>query len=124
MSNRSPNMHHVIGQHLLADFHSCSQSTLINPIDIETTLKKAAQSAGATVISSYFHHFGEQLGVTGVLLLKESHMSIHTWPELNYCAIDIFMCGTAQIDAALTILNHYFQPEETSIHTIPRGLTP
>jgi S-adenosylmethionine decarboxylase len=83
----------------------------------------AASAAGATVLNSHFHHFGEQQGVTGVLLLMESHISIHTWPEHGYAAIDLFMCGQAQVEAALLVLKEKINSSEQSIQLIARGFS-
>ncbi|QZA78982.1 adenosylmethionine decarboxylase [Deefgea tanakiae] len=109
------------GQHVLADLYGCDAQQLANPEWIADCLLLAAQAAGATVLNSHFHHFGEQQGVTGVLLLMESHISIHTWPEHGYAAIDLFMCGQAQVDAALCSLISKITSKEQSIQLIERG---
>lgn len=114
----------VIGQHLLADFHQCAAHVLSDPAWIEQAMTAAAHRAGATIINQYFHHFGQNQGVTGVLLLKESHMSIHTWPELSYCAIDVFMCGAANVQSALEQLQSSFNPKHTTTRIIQRGTAP
>ena len=81
------------GQHGLIDFYGAS--FLTNQNYIEQALISAAKKCGATIIGQNFHKFGGEGGVTGVLLLAESHISIHTWPETDYAAIDIFMCGVS-----------------------------
>lgn len=108
------------GTHILADFTHISPEHLSNPEFIKATLLKSAEAASATVLSSHFHHFGEALGVTGVLLLAESHLSIHTWPESGFAAIDIFMCGTANAHAALETLHTLFKPAHHTVHIISR----
>ncbi|MEC5398366.1 adenosylmethionine decarboxylase [Uliginosibacterium sp. H1] len=86
----------MLGQHILLDLSGVDTTLSCNTTLIERLLRDAADAAGATPIHAHFHPFGEGQGVTGVLLLKESHISIHTWPEHGYAAVDIFMCGTAQ----------------------------
>ncbi|GAA5165727.1 adenosylmethionine decarboxylase [Viridibacterium curvum] len=86
----------MAGQHLLLDLDGAAPALLGDAPAIERLLREAAALAGATVIHSHFHHFGPGMGVTGVLLLRESHISIHTWPENAFAAVDIFMCGEAQ----------------------------
>ena len=87
------------GSHLLADLYGCQH--LMDSTRIEAVLQKAAQAAGATIVMSHVHDFPAPGGVTGVVLLAESHISIHTWPEHGFAAVDIFMCGTAKTDVAL-----------------------
>ena len=91
------------GRHLIADLHDCIG--LADPARIETCLRDAARAADATVIEVRLHHFGPGQGVTGVALLAESHISIHSWPEHGYAAVDIFMCGRRNdLDAALDVI--------------------
>jgi S-adenosylmethionine decarboxylase len=88
---------------------------------LEAELRAAAQSAGATVIDAKFHRFGERGGVTGVVLLAESHISIHTWPELNYAAIDIFMCGAADAHIAARHLEQALRPDRVKLTEVSRS---
>ncbi|MEP2470141.1 MAG: adenosylmethionine decarboxylase [Paracoccaceae bacterium] len=76
--------------HVIAELYEVEVLTDLD--HIETTLRTAAHDAGATVLGGHFHSF-DGGGVTGVLLLAESHITIHTWPELGYAALDVFMCG-------------------------------
>lgn len=88
------------GQHIIADLAASAQ--LDDPAFIADILREAATLARVTLLDIRLHHFGGGNGVTGVALLAESHISIHTWPEDNLAAIDIFVCGTsADPDAAL-----------------------
>ena len=112
-----------LGQHVLADFYGSDAVQLADPELIEACLLGAACAAGATVLNSHFHHFGEAQGVTGVVLLMESHMSIHTWPEHGYAAIDLFMCGQAQVDLALQFLQLKLRSETQTIQMVQRGLS-
>ena len=82
------------GTHLLLDLWGASNLT--DPELIDRALRDAAEAAGATILHSHFHHFGPDGGVSGVLVLAESHISIHTWPERDFAAVDIFMCGGVQ----------------------------
>ena len=109
------------GRHVLADFHGCTAR--LDDIDlVERALTEAASIAGATILDLKLHHFGEGEGVTGVALLAESHMSIHTWPEHDYAALDLFLCGARHdIDGALDHLAKAFGPADITTRTIKRG---
>lgn len=81
------------GQHIILECDNINEELLKNCEAIKKILEDAAQRSGARILHSYFHHFGGEYGVTGLVALAESHISIHTWPETGYAAIDIFMCG-------------------------------
>ena len=117
----SVSAHRPAGIHLLADFHGIAAGLLLSCDAIDTLLRQAALAAGATILHGHFHSFGPQQGVTGVLLLAESHISIHTWPEYGFAAADIFMCGDAQPQLALAIIDAALSPSSRSIQTISRG---
>jgi len=89
---------------------------------IETGLTQAALAAHATVLHGYFHVFTPGGGITGVLLLAESHITIHTWPEHRYAAIDVFMCASCNPHNSLPALRECFNPGRMSVQTIRRGL--
>ena len=110
-----------LGRHLLADLHGIAAPLLREPQAIEQILLRAAQAAGATPIFSKFHQFGDGQGVTGVLLLRESHISIHTWPEHSFAAVDVFMCGDAHPELAIAILQQTFQPRQSRFEEVMRG---
>ncbi|KFD25636.1 adenosylmethionine decarboxylase [Sphingobium yanoikuyae] len=108
------------GRHLLADLYGCP--VLDDVALFETALRAAADSAGATVIGLHLHHFGEGQGVTGVALLAESHMSIHSWPEHGYAAVDIFLCGARHDPAAaLDAFCRHLAPTRISQNLVRRG---
>jgi S-adenosylmethionine decarboxylase len=86
----------MLGSHVLADLAGIDAALLRDAARLETILTEAAQRAGARVIGAHFHHFGGEHGVTGVVLLAESHITIHTWPEHRFAAVDAFMCGAAR----------------------------
>jgi S-adenosylmethionine decarboxylase len=109
------------GTHLLADFHGVATELLRDAKTLERLLRGAAHYAGARVLSSHFHSFGEQDGVTGVVLLSESHISIHTWPESGFAAIDVFMCGSAQPQRAIAELTRFLAPQRQFVKAAARG---
>lgn len=106
------------GLHLIVDIES--EVNLTNVEAIRAGLEQAAHVCGATVLGCTMHHFGEGAGVTGVLLLAESHISIHTWPELKFAAVDIFMCGSCDPHRALPVLRALFSSERFHVRTIER----
>jgi S-adenosylmethionine decarboxylase len=110
------------GRHILADFHGVAPSLLNNAKELEERIRQAALHAGATVLSCHFHHFGDGLGVTGVAVLAESHISIHTWPELEFAALDVFMCGKLDPNLATEYMVQQLQPREHQIKCIERGI--
>lgn len=110
-----------VGRHILADLHGVPSSALTNPHAIEALLLRAARAAGATPIFSRFHHFGEGQGVTGVVLLQESHISIHTWPEHGFAAVDVFMCGACNPQLAVDIIAEVLAPASVGIRDELRG---
>jgi S-adenosylmethionine decarboxylase len=108
-----------LGRHVLAEFWGCVE--VDRPEHVEQALIVAAKVAGATVLQVNIHHFGEGMGVTGVVMLAESHMSIHSWPEFGYAAIDVFVCGKADPYLAISSLEQSFKPTETKITGHLRG---
>ena len=107
------------GMHLLIDFWGASH---LDDIEyIELALNNAALACGATVLAIHLHSFGQNAGVTGVAMLAESHISIHTWPEIEYAALDVFMCGNNNPHLALPVLDNYFKPREVHITDAVRG---
>ncbi|WP_282169477.1 adenosylmethionine decarboxylase [Ruegeria atlantica] len=109
-----------LGVHLLADFFD--STALYDPAPAEEALTRAAIAAKAHVLDVEAHDFGQRAGFTGVALLAESHISIHTWPEHGYAAIDIFMCGDAEPQRSLDVLKSYFRPQRIEVQSIKRGL--
>lgn len=82
----------ILGKHLLVEFTDCDREALNDLKRMEKILVEAAQKAGATIVDSVFHLYNPH-GVSGVIVIAESHMSIHTWPEYGYAAVDFFTCG-------------------------------
>jgi S-adenosylmethionine decarboxylase len=112
----------ALGRHLLADFQGVTEERLADRHFIESVLHEAAYAAGATPLFGKFHQFGAGLGVTGVLLLKESHISIHTWPEYGFAAVDAFMCGDSHPERAIEVLRHALQPAVLRLKDETRGI--
>ncbi|MGZ8290122.1 MAG: adenosylmethionine decarboxylase [Telluria sp.] len=118
----APLLHRATGVHLLADFHGVAPGKLTDCGLVDQLLRAGAEAAGARILHSHFHSFGEAMGVTGVVLLAESHISIHTWPEYGFAAADIFMCGEAVPQLALAVIEHALQPQSRAVQTIERGI--
>jgi S-adenosylmethionine decarboxylase len=108
------------GTHLLIDLWGASN--LADPGHIDRALREAAETAGATILHGHFHHFSPNGGVSGVLVLAESHISIHTWPERNFAAIDIFMCGECNPYKGIPALKAAFEPANINLGEQRRGL--
>jgi len=107
------------GTHLLIDLWDASH---LDDIDlIEVALRRAADVAGATILHCHLHHFEPNGGVSGVLVLAESHITIHTWPETNYAALDVFMCGDCDPHKAIPILQEAFTPSKIDVDEQLRG---
>jgi S-adenosylmethionine decarboxylase len=106
------------GVHLIIDLYGAER---LDDIDhIETTLRRAVSAASATLLHMHLHHFAPN-GVSGVAVLAESHISIHTWPENGYAALDVFMCGKANPDACIPVLREAFAPKEVAVGELLRG---
>lgn len=106
------------GVHLIIDLHGASG---LDDIDlIEATLRRCVDAARATLLHIHLHHF-QPNGVSGVAVLAESHISIHTWPEAGYAALDVFMCGNADPDACIPVLREAFKAERIEVDEILRG---
>jgi S-adenosylmethionine decarboxylase len=110
---------HYAGVHLLVDLHGAQR--LDDPAHVGQVLVQAARDAGCTILHQHFHHFGAGTGVTGVLLLAESHISIHTWPETGYAAVDVFMCGRCNPHDALPALREGFAVADMAVQEMLRG---
>lgn len=110
-----------LGYHILVDYYECSDTILSNPVLVEKCMIEAAKIASATVIEAHFHHFSP-LGVSGVVIIQESHLTIHTWPELRYAAVDIFTCGPQmKPEKALEYLKKMLEAHRLEKREIMRG---
>jgi S-adenosylmethionine decarboxylase len=108
-----------VGAHCIVDLWGASHLT--DAKVLSTVLETASRAAGATLLKIFLHEFPSSGGVTGVAVLAESHMSIHTWPERGYAAIDIFMCGHADTRRALDVLVMQLKPTHTLVENFVRG---
>lgn len=108
------------GIHLIIELWNARHLT--DPSRIRRILVKAIETCGATLLGIDLHVFSPSGGVSGVAVLKESHLSIHTWPEYQYAAIDIFVCGTINPHLALSVLEKEFVPEKMNVEEIKRGI--
>lgn len=110
------------GTHLLIDIWQAEQ---LDDLDhVEQTLTEAVEAVGATLLRIDLHHFTENNGVSGVAVLAESHMSIHTWPECGYAALDVFVCGECDPYKAVPVLKRAFRPGNIQVAEYKRGLVP
>jgi S-adenosylmethionine decarboxylase len=112
----------ALGRHLLVELHDCNTEAL-NDLDfIRDVMIQAAIDCGAVVLGDSFHHFSPQ-GVSGVVVIAESHLSIHTWPEYGYAAVDVFTCGTTvNPEKAAEVLIERLGSKNHSLTEIPRGV--
>lgn len=109
------------GKHILAEYYGC-HIDVINSVDhITSIMIAAAEVAGATIVSKSFHRFAPQ-GVSGVIVLKESHLSIHTWPEKAYAAVDFYTCGDCQPEKASKLLTQLLGATKSELMVVLRGL--
>lgn len=108
------------GAHILVDFWGASAMDDVE--FVARTLRAAAEACGATVLHAHVHEFPSSGGVSGVAVLAESHISIHTWPEIDYAAFDIFMCGDCAPMLAVPVLRRAFRPERVQVDEQKRGL--
>jgi S-adenosylmethionine decarboxylase len=112
----------ALGKHLLLDLNDCDHELLNDLTTIRDIMLAAASQSGVTVLGESFHRFSPQ-GVSGVLIIAESHFTIHTWPEHGYAAADIFTCGTTvQPEKAAEIIIERFNPRSHSIVQMFRGM--
>jgi S-adenosylmethionine decarboxylase len=108
------------GKHWLVEFYGAR--ALGDAASIRRALRGAVKVSGVTLLKIQLHHFGPGRGVTGVALLAESHISIHTWPERKYAALDIFMCGArSNPKAALEALQEFFEPQAIYVRRFRRS---
>ena len=107
------------GTHLIVDVYG--GSNLDDLEHVESAMREAVEAAHATLLHIHLHHFTPNGGISGVAVLAESHISIHTWPERGYAALDVFMCGEANPHATIEILRKAFGPERIAVEEHMRG---
>jgi len=112
----------ALGRHVLAELYGCSSEILNDQAKIEEIMINAALEAGAEIREVVFHQFSPQ-GVSGVVVISESHLAIHTWPEYEYAAVDVFTCGTS-VDPWVSChyLKKFFKSKRMAAEEIQRGV--
>jgi S-adenosylmethionine decarboxylase len=107
------------GTHLIIDLWGAKR---LDELELmEDTLREAVTQAGATLLHIHLHHFTPNGGISGVAVLAESHISVHSWPERDFAAFDVFMCGDAQPEKAIAVLEAAFIPSRVVVDTLLRG---
>jgi len=112
----------ALGNHILLECYGCDAELLKNEIKMEQILTDAAKNAHASVLHTYFHKFEQGEGITGIIALAESHISVHTWPEHNYMAIDVFMCGDCNPLDSISYINQKVLMTHSIQREIVRGV--
>lgn len=111
-----------LGRHLIMELYDCDATILDSVEQVEEIMLRAAEAAGATVVTHACHHFSPH-GVSAIVAIGESHLSIHTWPEYGYCAADIFTCGDGTDNsAALDVMRDAFRAGRHVAFEVQRGL--
>ncbi len=110
-----------LGTHILLELNECPAELLLEKATLEKALVESADAAGATVVKPVFHQFSPH-GLSGVVVIAESHIAVHTWPEHSYAAIDIFTCGDPMIASRIQAeIERRFAPARTTAQTLTRG---
>jgi S-adenosylmethionine decarboxylase len=97
----------ALGRHLLAEFTGCEATSLADLERVTSAMLLAAEASGATIVTHSFHHFSPH-GVSGAVIIAESHLAIHTWPEHGFAAVDFFSCGQVDMSRGLALLKLAF----------------
>jgi S-adenosylmethionine decarboxylase proenzyme len=110
----------ALGHHLLVEFTGCDPASLADLDRVTSAMLQAAEASGATVVTHSFHHFSPH-GVSGAVIIAESHLAIHTWPEHGFAAVDFFSCGHVDMSRGLTVLKAAFGATGESRLELERG---
>ena len=117
-----PNEIPSLGSHLLVELYGCDQEALKREDFVGDAMRDAATESKATVVDQSFHEF-RPYGVSGAVIIQESHYTIHTWPEHGYAAVDLFYCGgTVLVHRAVEVLQERFKPGRIKFLVVRRGL--
>ena len=108
------------GSHLILDLWGAKN--LDNLAIMEQAMREAVKVSGATLLHIHLHHFTPSGGISGVAVLAESHISVHTWPERDFAAFDVFMCGDAKPEMAIPVLKQHFSPARMEVTDHLRGM--
>ena len=106
------------GTHIIIDLYDAQQ--LDDQAHIERSMRACIEASGATLLHIHLHPF-EPTGVSGIAVLAESHISVHTWPEAGYAAFDVFMCGDTQPEKCIDILATAFKAKNVEVTNLKRG---
>ena len=124
----SPVARSATGLHLIGDLYGClcDSRLMLDADHLETFCKERVAAAGLTSVGSLFHSFGEGEGVTGAVVLAESHLALHTWPEDDYVTLDVYVCSyscdnSAKAEALFAALQQAFQPTDPHLHRVVRA---
>ncbi len=113
---------YALGTHLLVELRDCNPAILRSLENVRDALVSAAKEAKATIIDISFHEFNP-FGISGMVVIAESHLSIHTWPEYNYAAVDIFTCGDViKPEVAAASIIERFESKSPSMVEMKRGI--
>lgn len=112
----------TLGRHILVEFYNCDPEVLKDAELIEKEMRQAALEAKATIVTSDFHQF-DPWGVSGAVIVEESHLTIHTWPEYGFASADFFTCGDIDPWKSFEYLEKFLKAEFSESVEIPRGLT-
>ncbi len=110
-----------LGIHLIADFFQCDVATINSVESVEKIMTESVKISGARIVEPFFHKFSPH-GVSGIIVVAESHFAIHTWPEHNAAAVDIFSCGEFDYMAALYFIRDELKSASSSLTKISRGI--
>ncbi|MCT4581739.1 MAG: adenosylmethionine decarboxylase [Flavobacteriales bacterium] len=111
----------TLGFHTLIELHGCDAKKINDTALVEKTLLEAAKIASLSVVNTTIHHFNP-IGVSGVIVIKESHIAIHTWPEYKYVALDFFTCNESyELTEALAYIKTIFEAEIMELKEVKRG---
>lgn len=114
-------MEKEFGKHYVVELVACHTEKIKFVKDVQEVMLRAAEKSRAVILEYHFHQF-DPVGVSGFILIRESHFSIHTWPDSRYAALDIFTCGKMEPQLAIDEVKSSFEAGEVKIKTLPRGM--
>jgi len=110
----------ALGHHLLVEFEGCDPAALADLRQVTSAMLRAAEASGATIVTHSFHHFSPH-GVSGVVILAQSPLSLPPWPEHRFAAVDYFSCGSVDVNAAMDVLREAFGAASLEVLRLTRG---
>ena len=113
----------TLGRHLIAEYYGCDSQVLDDVDAVGAHLVRAAEEIGATVVAKAFHRYAPQ-GVSGVVVVEESHLTIHTWPERGYAAVDFYTCGECKPERSHEFLREELGAGLAEVMRVSRGAVP